>query len=92
MPRGERRKKKDILVSKINAIDEKLSALNKKVEELNASKAELVKELDNIKAAEDKVAQEAQAKEIAKFMKENKISFDELKEIIKTKNDPSEEA
>lgn len=81
----ERRTRKEVVIAKIAALDEKAAVYAEKIAELNAQKEELQEELDAMADAERKAAEEAQVKEVLKLLKEQNVSLDELKHLVENR-------
>ncbi|MCD7746257.1 MAG: hypothetical protein LUI13_13430 [Lachnospiraceae bacterium] len=81
----ERRSKTEVINAKIAAIDEKITGYANKIAALSDEKEELQKELDSLAAAQKKAEEEAQMKEVMKIIKAKKISVDELKQFVESK-------
>lgn len=83
----ERRSRKEVLIVKIEDAEKKIVNYTKRIEELNAERSECEKELAEINDAEAKATEETKMKEIAKLIKNNNISLDELKHLIENRTE-----
>lgn len=86
-----RRSKKEVIVEKIEILNEKIAKYQSEIESLNAINAKLKKELTEIQETENRAAEEAKTKEVLKFIKTNHISVDDLKEMISAKKEEDTE-
>lgn len=82
----QRRSKKELIISKIEELDNLISATEEKLEKLKADKMDYAAQLKELNKAEEKVRKEVEAKEITDFIKKNKISLDDVKEFLASKN------
>ena len=82
MPRGERRSRKDILSSQIQAKREKISGLNDKISKYQAEIDMLQIQLDDVIHSENKALQEAADKELLRILKKHNVSKDELLSLL----------
>ncbi|MCD7882194.1 MAG: hypothetical protein LUI87_00565 [Lachnospiraceae bacterium] len=81
----ERRSKKEIIIAKIDALDEKITGYANKIAALTDEKEALQAELEELNAAQKKAEEEAQMKEVITIMKSKNISIDELKQMVENK-------
>ncbi|MCC8046933.1 MAG: hypothetical protein LIP12_15870 [Clostridiales bacterium] len=81
----ERRSKKEIIIAKIDALDEKITSYANKIAALTDEKEALQSELEELNAAQKKAEEEAQMKEVITIMKSKNISIDELKQMVENK-------
>ncbi|MCD7956653.1 MAG: hypothetical protein LUG93_13100 [Lachnospiraceae bacterium] len=81
----ERRSKKEIIIAKIDALDEKITGYANKIAALTDEKEALQAELEELNAAQKKAEEEAQMKEVITIMKSKNITIDELKQMVESK-------
>lgn len=81
MPRT-RRSKKEVLIAKITAKDEKIAEYNEKISALEQEKEELKQQLEEIAVSERKQAEEAELKKIAEIAKKHGLTAESLKKLL----------
>ncbi|MCC8065747.1 MAG: hypothetical protein LIO94_01400 [Clostridiales bacterium] len=81
----ERRSRKELIMAKMEALDEKITGYANKIAELTNQKEELQNELEIILDAEKKAEAEAQEKEMLKLIKAQKITVEELKQLLENR-------
>ena len=85
MARAARRSKKDIVIGEIEKCESKIAELTQRIETLVENKNNLLKELNEIEEAEAKAEEEAKTKELVDLIKEKRLSFEEVKELLENK-------
>lgn len=82
MPKGERRNKQDILISQINAKENKIEQYNHKIEKLKEEKNALTMQLQEMIEAQERAREEAENNELLQIIKKNGITKEQLMSII----------
>lgn len=82
MAKGMRRNKKEIIIDKIEKLEEQILTTEKKLAEFKSERADLKAQLKEIENTELKIKEEAEMNEIFTLIKHSDITFDEIKKFL----------